>query len=44
MLIISYIFVTLGLYKYNKYPSKVFVGDTFCYWSGSVFTVCGILG
>lgn len=43
-IIIPYIFVTLGLYKYNKYPSKVFVGDTFTYWSGMVFAVCGILG
>jgi len=41
---VSYIITTLALYKYNKFPSKVFVGDTFTYWSGMVFAVAGILG
>lgn len=27
-----------------RYPSKVFVGDTFCYLSGMTFAVVGILG
>lgn len=27
-----------------RYPSKVFVGDTFCYFSGMTFAVVGILG
>lgn len=44
MLVTLYIFVTLALYHFNKYPSKVFVGDTFVYWSGMVFAVLGILG
>jgi UDP-N-acetylglucosamine--dolichyl-phosphate N-acetylglucosaminephosphotransferase len=44
LLIISYIFVTLALYQFNKYPSQVFIGDTFCYWSGMVFATAGILG
>ncbi|KAL4465056.1 hypothetical protein ABPG72_012239 [Tetrahymena utriculariae] len=43
-IILPYIFCTLGLYYYNKYPSQVFVGDTFCYWSGMVFATVGILG
>lgn len=35
---------TLGLLKYNWYPSSVFVGDTFCYFAGMTFAVVGILG
>lgn len=27
-----------------RYPSSVFVGDTFCYFSGMTFAVVGILG
>lgn len=27
-----------------RYPSQVFVGDTFCYFSGMTFAVVGILG
>lgn len=27
-----------------RYPAKVFVGDTFCYFSGMTFAVVGILG
>lgn len=29
---------------WNRYPSRVFVGDTFCYFSGMTFAVVGILG
>lgn len=36
--------VTAGLYVYNKYPARVFVGDTFCYLSGMSIAVAGILG
>ncbi|KAJ8895823.1 hypothetical protein PR048_001161 [Dryococelus australis] len=28
----------------GRYPSQVFVGDTFCYFSGMTFAVVGILG
>ncbi|PSN48309.1 UDP-N-acetylglucosamine--dolichyl-phosphate N-acetylglucosaminephosphotransferase [Blattella germanica] len=28
----------------RSYPSRVFVGDTFCYFSGMTFAVVGILG
>ncbi|GLH04995.1 UDP-N-acetylglucosamine--dolichyl-phosphate N-acetylglucosaminephosphotransferase [Gryllus bimaculatus] len=28
----------------TMYPSRVFVGDTFCYFSGMTFAVVGILG
>lgn len=43
-LLIPYLGVALALTKYNWYPSRVFVGDTFCYFSGMVFAVVGILG
>lgn len=39
-----FLFTTLGLLKYNWYPSQVFVGDTFCYFAGMTFAVVGILG
>lgn len=28
----------------SRYPSQVFVGDTFCYLSGMTFAVVGIIG
>lgn len=37
-------FTTLGLLKYNWYPSQVFVGDTFTYFAGMTIAVAGILG
>jgi len=42
--IIPYITTTLGLLAHNWYPSKVFPGDTFCYFSGMTFAVVSILG
>lgn len=44
LLLLPYLAVAMGLFKFNAYPSKVFVGDTFCYFSGVVFAVTGILG
>ncbi|CAN8199013.1 unnamed protein product [Coccothraustes coccothraustes] len=41
---IPFFFTTLGLFYYNWYPSRVFVGDTFCYFAGMTFAVVGILG
>ncbi|XP_074661852.1 UDP-N-acetylglucosamine--dolichyl-phosphate N-acetylglucosaminephosphotransferase-like [Tubulanus polymorphus] len=38
-----YLAVTLALMYYNWYPSAVFVGDTFCYFSGMTFAVVAIL-
>uniref|UniRef100_A0A023FTU9 UDP-N-acetylglucosamine--dolichyl-phosphate N-acetylglucosaminephosphotransferase n=1 Tax=Amblyomma parvum TaxID=251391 RepID=A0A023FTU9_AMBPA len=39
-----FLMTTLGLLRYNWYPSQVFVGDTFCYFAGMTFAVVGILG
>lgn len=51
----SYILLLFALFSYcfvfdissisaNRYPARVFVGDTFCYLSGMTFAVVGILG
>lgn len=42
-IMIPYLMCTLALLKNNKFPSKVFVGDTFCYCAGMTFAVVGIL-
>ncbi|KAK3107213.1 hypothetical protein FSP39_009619 [Pinctada imbricata] len=41
---LPYIAVCTALLYYNWYPSEVFVGDTFCYFSGMTFAVVAILG
>ncbi|XP_059474985.1 UDP-N-acetylglucosamine--dolichyl-phosphate N-acetylglucosaminephosphotransferase [Neocloeon triangulifer] len=41
--ILPYLATSLALLKFNWYPSQVFVGDTFCYFSGMTFAVVGIL-
>ncbi|EPY53951.1 UDP-N-acetylglucosamine-dolichyl-phosphateN-acetylglucosaminephosphotransferase [Schizosaccharomyces cryophilus OY26] len=43
-LVLPLIGVTAGLLEYNWWPSRVFVGDTFCYFAGMVLAVVGILG
>ncbi|XP_066257130.1 UDP-N-acetylglucosamine--dolichyl-phosphate N-acetylglucosaminephosphotransferase [Euwallacea similis] len=41
---LPYIGTSMALLKHNWYPASVFVGDTFCYFSGMTFAVVGILG
>lgn len=43
-IMLPFLATTLALYNYNQYPSRVFVGDSFTYFSGMTFAVCGILG
>ncbi|XP_003391111.1 PREDICTED: UDP-N-acetylglucosamine--dolichyl-phosphate N-acetylglucosaminephosphotransferase-like, partial [Amphimedon queenslandica] len=43
-LILPFIAVSLALLRHNWYPSKVFVGDTLCYFAGMTFAVVAILG
>jgi len=43
-IMIPFLMVTLALLKHNRFPSKVFVGDTFCYFAGMTFAMVGILG
>lgn len=40
--ILPFIGTALGLLRHNWYPSRVFVGDTFCYFAGMTFAVIGI--
>lgn len=42
--IIPFVGVSLALLQYNWFPARVFVGDTYCYFSGMVFAIVGILG
>ena len=42
-LILPFLAVSLALLKHNWFPSRVFVGDTFCYFAGMMFAVVGIL-
>jgi UDP-N-acetylglucosamine--dolichyl-phosphate N-acetylglucosaminephosphotransferase len=34
----------IGLLAWNRYPARVFVGDTFCYFAGQVIACAGVLG
>lgn len=43
-LLLPWIAVSAALLCHNWYPARVFVGDTYCYFSGMVFAVVGILG
>lgn len=35
---------SLALLRWNKVEAKTFVGDTYCYFAGSVFAACAIVG
>ena len=35
---------SVALYRYNRYPASVFVGDTFCYLSGMTLAASGVIG
>lgn len=41
---LPFLAVAAALLRFNWYPSRVFVGDTFCYFSGMTFAVVAILG
>ena len=43
-IICPFFFCALGIFVFNKYPSKVFIGDTYCYFAGMTFACVGILG
>ena len=43
-MLIPFMGVALALLRFNWYPARVFVGDTWCYFSGMVFAVVGISG
>lgn len=39
-----FIGVSMGLWRFNRYPSRVFVGDSYTYFAGTVLAVAGITG
>ncbi|PWA02389.1 hypothetical protein BB558_001461 [Smittium angustum] len=41
---IPFLAVSVALFGWNRYPAKVFIGDTYCYFAGMTFAVSGILG
>lgn len=43
-LLFPFLAISLALWRWNRYPARIFVGDTFCYFAGMVFSVVGILG
>ena len=43
-LVLPFLGVSLALTRLNWYPSRIFVGDTFCYFAGMTFAVAAILG
>ena len=43
-IVLPFFFCSLALFIYNKFPSQVFIGDTFCYFAGMTFACAGILG
>ena len=43
-LLLPWLGVSFALLYHNWYPARVFVGDTYCYFSGMVFAVVGLLG
>ena len=43
-MMIPFFMCSLALFLYNKFPSKCFIGDTFCYFAGMTFACVGIIG
>lgn len=44
LFIIPFVGVLVALLRHNWWPARCFVGDTYCYFSGMVFAIVGILG
>jgi UDP-N-acetylglucosamine--dolichyl-phosphate N-acetylglucosaminephosphotransferase len=42
--LLPFLGVSLALFLHNKYPAKVFVGDTYCYFAGMVFASVAVTG
>ncbi|GMR59656.1 hypothetical protein PMAYCL1PPCAC_29851, partial [Pristionchus mayeri] len=43
-ILLPFLATSIALYYFNKYPARVFVGDTYCYWAGMTLAVAAILG
>ncbi|CCW69211.1 unnamed protein product [Phytomonas sp. Hart1] len=44
VLLVPFIGVSMALWKYNHYPARIFVGDSYTYFAGTVLAVSGIMG
>ncbi|KAI9184557.1 tunicamycin resistance protein [Blastocladiella emersonii ATCC 22665] len=44
LLTLPFLAVSVALVRWNWFPARVFVGDTYTYFAGMVFAVVGILG
>lgn len=43
-ILLPFVGTSAALLAWNRYPSRVFVGDTYCYFAGMVLATCGVLG
>ena len=43
-ILLPFLCCSVALWMFNKYPARVFVGDTYCYLAGTCLAVAGILG
>jgi len=44
ILLMPFLAVSYALWKFNRYPSRVFVGDSYTYFAGIVLAVAGVSG
>jgi len=44
VIVMPFVFTSLALLKFNHFPAKCFIGDTYCYFAGMTFACTGILG
>jgi UDP-N-acetylglucosamine--dolichyl-phosphate N-acetylglucosaminephosphotransferase len=43
-LLVTFLGTTVALMRFNAYPARIFIGDTFCYFAGIVLAVASIWG
>jgi len=43
-ILLPFIGTSFALFLLNKYPAKVFVGDTYCYWAGMTIAAVAVNG
>ncbi|EKF29076.1 UDP-N-acetylglucosamine-dolichyl-phosphate N-acetylglucosaminephosphotransferase, putative [Trypanosoma cruzi marinkellei] len=43
-LLVPFIGVSMALWHYNQYPARIFVGDSYTYFAGTVLAVAGVTG
>jgi UDP-N-acetylglucosamine--dolichyl-phosphate N-acetylglucosaminephosphotransferase len=42
--LVTFLGASLALMKFNAYPAKIFIGDTFCYFAGIILALASIWG